>query len=519
VGPNNWRIDVSGVAPEVRVDRVGGIHVAPRQISAKEVVADIRAGATDEFLMKKYGISEKGLQGLFQKLITAKAITQAGLDTRTPGDAPSSHSKQATTGVEGRGITVSDEGSRVCSDGAATGNIEAGRRNSSGQFPVVLSRFPQPGVSSEFSQLFAQITVEEQIEPGIYRYVGISPENPIVEIIGSDHEVRAASLGWGKHVPADMYDALGGFLIGLLMSFCPGLSEDDYTELTHGILDMASDPDNEGYFDKVVGEKRIGLTLENTSCRVTIDDAYLSQERVAADHPEFDHKLQLLNHALSAGAITEAEFNTKKEELERDLAKAHAVRLERAKLQEYFIKLSPLKEALNAGLLTPEQFSNKRKDLIVEFGGDLLPCPVVLKGFPQPQLTNLARCFKQIRREEPIAPNLYRYLALTKWDLSLDALGNEQEIKIGKLMWSVPAKGMVYDTMRAFLWHFVPGIDQADFNELETWAKQFVSISRGWESEPLEWSGLDKVVLITNHYTSCGITVMDIDFCEMLEFL
>jgi hypothetical protein len=490
--------------------------VAPRQISAKEVVADIRAGATDEFLMKKYGMSEKGLQSLFQKLITAKAISSADLDGRTPRNAGSSRSKQA---IGDQRIAPSTEGSRVCSDGAATGNTEVGRRIVSAQFPVVLNRFPQPGVPSEFSRLFSQITVEEQIEPGIYRYVGISAENPIVEVIGSDDEIRAASLGWGKPVPPDMSDALAGFLIGFLTSFCPGLSEDDYAELMHGILDMGSHPDNEGYFDKVVGEKRIGLTLENTSCRVTIDDAYLSQERVAADHPEFDHKLRLLNHALSAGAITEAEFNTKKQELERDLAHAHAARLEKAKLQEYFIKLSPLKEALNAGLLTPEQFGSKRKELIVEFGGNLLPCPIVLKGFPQPQLTNLGRFFKQIRREEPIAPDLYRYLALTKWDLSLDALGNEQEIKTGKLMWSVPAKGMVYDTMRAFLWHFVPGMDQADFNELETWAKEFVSISRGWESEPLEWSVLDKVVLITNHYTSCGITVMDLDFCEILEFL
>lgn len=53
-----------------------------KKLSAKEVLADIRAGASDEFLMKKYGISEKGLQSLFQKLITAKVLTQAELDSR-----------------------------------------------------------------------------------------------------------------------------------------------------------------------------------------------------------------------------------------------------------------------------------------------------------------------------------------------------------------------------------------------------------------------------------------------------
>jgi ankyrin repeat protein len=53
------------------------------RLSAKEVIADVRAGATDEFLLKKYSISEKGLRSLFQKLIDASLITQADLDKRT----------------------------------------------------------------------------------------------------------------------------------------------------------------------------------------------------------------------------------------------------------------------------------------------------------------------------------------------------------------------------------------------------------------------------------------------------
>gem|GEM_PF-304783 len=57
-----------------------------KKLSAKEVVMDIRAGAADEFLMKKYGISDKGLQSLFQKLITAKVFTQADLDRRSARD-------------------------------------------------------------------------------------------------------------------------------------------------------------------------------------------------------------------------------------------------------------------------------------------------------------------------------------------------------------------------------------------------------------------------------------------------
>lgn len=53
-----------------------------KTVSAREVAADIRAGATDESLMKKYGVSEKGLQNLFQKLVTAKVLTQAKLAAR-----------------------------------------------------------------------------------------------------------------------------------------------------------------------------------------------------------------------------------------------------------------------------------------------------------------------------------------------------------------------------------------------------------------------------------------------------
>lgn len=66
-------------------DRAGeGLRVAEqkKKLLARDVVADIRAGASDEFLMRKYGMSEKGLQSLFQKLVTARALTQADLDDR-----------------------------------------------------------------------------------------------------------------------------------------------------------------------------------------------------------------------------------------------------------------------------------------------------------------------------------------------------------------------------------------------------------------------------------------------------
>lgn len=54
-----------------------------KTVPAKQVVEDFRAGATDEFLMQKYGLSEKSLQSVYQKLLAANMITQAELDSRT----------------------------------------------------------------------------------------------------------------------------------------------------------------------------------------------------------------------------------------------------------------------------------------------------------------------------------------------------------------------------------------------------------------------------------------------------
>lgn len=50
---------------------------APKKISAKAIMTDLKAGASDSDLMEKYGISFQGLQDLFQKLIGAGLATQA----------------------------------------------------------------------------------------------------------------------------------------------------------------------------------------------------------------------------------------------------------------------------------------------------------------------------------------------------------------------------------------------------------------------------------------------------------
>ncbi len=53
-----------------------------RKIKASEIVRDIRAGLTDFELMKKYQLSSKGLKSVMEKLLQAKAITQAEFDWR-----------------------------------------------------------------------------------------------------------------------------------------------------------------------------------------------------------------------------------------------------------------------------------------------------------------------------------------------------------------------------------------------------------------------------------------------------
>jgi len=55
-----------------------------RIIKAKDIVNDIRRRLTDSQLMRKYGVSAKGLQGVFTKLVQAKAIMPEELFDRAP---------------------------------------------------------------------------------------------------------------------------------------------------------------------------------------------------------------------------------------------------------------------------------------------------------------------------------------------------------------------------------------------------------------------------------------------------
>jgi len=54
-----------------------------REIRAQDAIRDIREGLSDSEIMRKYMISAKGLESLFEQLIAAKLLTRAELDDRS----------------------------------------------------------------------------------------------------------------------------------------------------------------------------------------------------------------------------------------------------------------------------------------------------------------------------------------------------------------------------------------------------------------------------------------------------
>lgn len=59
-----------------------------RQLSAKAVLQDIRAGIDDTTLRRKYSLSEKGLESAVKKLVAARLLKEADLRARTPTEEP-----------------------------------------------------------------------------------------------------------------------------------------------------------------------------------------------------------------------------------------------------------------------------------------------------------------------------------------------------------------------------------------------------------------------------------------------
>lgn len=62
-----------------------------RHVRTGDIINDIRSGMADHELMAKYGLSVKGLQRAFEKLIELKAIAKSEIDDRFPTAADSIH--------------------------------------------------------------------------------------------------------------------------------------------------------------------------------------------------------------------------------------------------------------------------------------------------------------------------------------------------------------------------------------------------------------------------------------------
>lgn len=60
------------------------IIMGKRSISAKQLVADIKAGKSDAELMESYNVSAAALQSLFKKLVSAGLMRQEEIDNRIP---------------------------------------------------------------------------------------------------------------------------------------------------------------------------------------------------------------------------------------------------------------------------------------------------------------------------------------------------------------------------------------------------------------------------------------------------
>ncbi len=67
-----------------------------KKISAKAIMADLRAGSSDTDLMKKYDISYSALQDIFSKLMEAGLATQAYFNKRTLKQSPALTSENST---------------------------------------------------------------------------------------------------------------------------------------------------------------------------------------------------------------------------------------------------------------------------------------------------------------------------------------------------------------------------------------------------------------------------------------
>lgn len=101
--PRDFFVKSSGEAsvaqPAANPLTIGRNIVSPkRTIKARDIVNDIRAHLSDAQLMEKYGLSAKGLESMFTKLLSIQAISQTEMDRRPAACSDTVVIRQLTAG-------------------------------------------------------------------------------------------------------------------------------------------------------------------------------------------------------------------------------------------------------------------------------------------------------------------------------------------------------------------------------------------------------------------------------------
>ncbi|MEW6137367.1 MAG: hypothetical protein AB1733_03970 [Thermodesulfobacteriota bacterium] len=118
---------------------------AGQPVSAKEAVADIRAGMSDSDLMHKFKLTSRGIQDLFDQLIAAKLITRKEIDQRNSSMDSTVDLKGFISGLQYHDLL------RVMEDEDEDEAYESDLRDTSIEIPAAeikdLQKAPPPGSS------------------------------------------------------------------------------------------------------------------------------------------------------------------------------------------------------------------------------------------------------------------------------------------------------------------------------------------------------------------------------------
>jgi hypothetical protein len=202
--------------------------VAPKKISAKELVADINAGMSDDELKRKYGISDEGLERLFQQLLDKGLVKESDLSRSTCKPPVEKDVALSAEGTEAQRTTHSSPPSKT--DTFVPTGDTCGEKNPQGFMPKFKNIVGSLSVAlssslgllgSLFKKRSSDAKLPSQPEPEPKPTAsGLLKDTVQVGKGSEDHERGSVSqptstlgfLGKIKAIPS----ALAGFLVSLL---------------------------------------------------------------------------------------------------------------------------------------------------------------------------------------------------------------------------------------------------------------------------------------------------------------